>query len=231
MQIDEKIMSKIRKCLALSESNNVHEAAAALRQAKALMDKHKLSMSDVELSRVDVVEVGTDRARPPNWKIGLYLAVSKAFGCSLFMRGGRPVFVGTTPSPDIAKYALDVLLRQLESNKKEYLCKMKSGRPDMKRTAKVRLGKGYAEGWVIGCRKIVEQFAATLSDDDTKAHLNRVSAYYEQDKIPEGKAKKSALDDSLGMIAGQSGFEDGQKAQIHPGMNTAGNVDMISYQE
>lgn len=42
-----KALDKIRKCLALSKSPNEHEAAAALRQAQALMKKFGLEEDDV----------------------------------------------------------------------------------------------------------------------------------------------------------------------------------------
>lgn len=227
MSVNETIMRKIQKCLALSQSSNPHEAATALRQAKALMDKHQLSMQDVELSRIDVVEIGGKYARPPNWKIGLYQAVSKAFACSLFTRGGRPVFVGPTPGPEVAKYALEVLLRQLEHNKKAYLDSIARDIPHLGRAAKVKLGKGYAEGWVSGCRTVVEQFAEKLSPEAQQAHTDRLRRHYQVDKIGEGKEGKSALASNIGLIAGRAGFRDGKQAQIHQGMNTDGGPVLI----
>jgi hypothetical protein len=43
------VIEKIKKCLALSKSANQHEAAAALRQAMAFMDKYKIDADDPEL--------------------------------------------------------------------------------------------------------------------------------------------------------------------------------------
>jgi len=39
--MNKNIMDKINKCLRLAKSNNSHEAAAAMRQAQALMAKSK----------------------------------------------------------------------------------------------------------------------------------------------------------------------------------------------
>lgn len=50
--IDPKTLSKIKKCLALSSSDNPHEAAAAMRQAKALMDKHGVSANHITMSEI-----------------------------------------------------------------------------------------------------------------------------------------------------------------------------------
>ena len=38
-----KIMDRIKKCLALSASSNEHEAEAALRQARKLMEAHHIN--------------------------------------------------------------------------------------------------------------------------------------------------------------------------------------------
>lgn len=48
----EKVLDKIKKCLALGRSANEHEAAQALRQAQALMEKYKVNAEDIALSKV-----------------------------------------------------------------------------------------------------------------------------------------------------------------------------------
>ena len=53
-QIDEKklerVIRKIKHCLALAQSANENEAATALRQAQALMREYRLTDMDVKLS-------------------------------------------------------------------------------------------------------------------------------------------------------------------------------------
>jgi hypothetical protein len=223
----DRVMRKIQKCLALSASSNQHEAAAALRQAKALMDMHQVTMEDIELSRIDVEEVGQGRSRPPQWKANLYSVVARAFGCSQFLRGGRPVFVGATPGPAVAKYALEVLLRQLQTNKRDFMAAIAIERPWLDRSVKVRLGKGYAEGWVHGCYRVVEQFSAALSPGAREQHRERLCQHLQIEKIHVSAPRKSALDDQVGLIAGRSGFLDGQQAKIHAGMTTAGGPALL----
>ena len=48
----EKILDKIKKCLALGQSENEHEAAQALKQAQALMEKYEVNAVDIALSEV-----------------------------------------------------------------------------------------------------------------------------------------------------------------------------------
>ena len=47
---DQKILDKISKLLALSESDNPNEAAIALERAQKLMKEHSVTMTDVSLS-------------------------------------------------------------------------------------------------------------------------------------------------------------------------------------
>ncbi len=47
--VDPKILGKIKKCLALSSSDNPHEAAAAMRQAHALMAAHGVSAEQITM--------------------------------------------------------------------------------------------------------------------------------------------------------------------------------------
>lgn len=224
----DRIMKKIQKCLALSKSSNEHEAAAALRQAKALMDTHQLTMSDVELNQLDVVEVeGKGLARPPRWKIMLYLTVARAFGCSSFTRGGHPVFVGTAPNPEVAKYALDVLLRQLELNKKEFLSSKAHFVDILDRGEKTKLGRGFAEGWVQGCYQTVEKFSASLSDDKHAEHKRKMEQQH-NGKINKAAPRKRASESGIGRQAAAYGYQSGMKAQIHAGMSQDSGPDLLT---
>ena len=48
----KKVLDKIKKCLALGQSANEHEAAQALKQAQALMEKYEVNAADIDLSQV-----------------------------------------------------------------------------------------------------------------------------------------------------------------------------------
>ena len=52
--MSEKILDKIKKCLALASSANEHEAAAALRQAQKLMQAHGLTDQDVAAAQASI---------------------------------------------------------------------------------------------------------------------------------------------------------------------------------
>ena len=48
-----KIIDRIRKLLALSSSNNQHEAELAAQRASEMLEQHQLSMSDVEVRDIE----------------------------------------------------------------------------------------------------------------------------------------------------------------------------------
>lgn len=48
----QSVMRRLKKIMALSESNNAGEAAAALHQAQVLMEKYGLSQQDIALSEI-----------------------------------------------------------------------------------------------------------------------------------------------------------------------------------
>jgi hypothetical protein len=55
--LDDRVLGKIKKCLALSASSNPHEAEVALRQAHALMAKHGVSSHEITMSDVEFLVV------------------------------------------------------------------------------------------------------------------------------------------------------------------------------
>ena len=81
----EKVLDKIKKCLALGESANEHEAAQAIRQAQILMKKYGVSEIDVELSAV--TEKGVACASSlPTWHQVLIAQCAKAFGVECYQK-------------------------------------------------------------------------------------------------------------------------------------------------
>lgn len=122
MNIDSAaIIAKIKKCLALSRSSNEHEAASALRQAQLLMREH--GITDLDIEHADILEdVARSRAssKPATWECRVASMIAIAFGCEMFFRGrisphlGEWRFVGFGPSAEIARYAFEVLMRQVK---------------------------------------------------------------------------------------------------------------------
>lgn len=126
----ERVIRKIKRCLALSKSSNESEAATAMRQAQAQMREYRLTELDVQLSDVGEVESEKSRAnRRPTWDRHLSSIVGSAFNCRPLSRqqwcrsSGRMVeralFVGVMPAPQIAMYAYEALLTKLTQARRD----------------------------------------------------------------------------------------------------------------
>lgn len=165
----EKILDKIKKCLALASSQNEHEAAAALRQARALMDAH--GITDTEMKAIGVSE---ERAlagaldSPARWESMLASSISRMFGCRLlFVRdwyaSASWSFIGVSPSPEVAKYAFEVLLRQARKARQEHI---KVNLKRFKKSNKTRRADLFSEGWVHSATDSISPWIANQATAD-----------------------------------------------------------------
>lgn len=168
----KKILDKILKCLALSKSANEHEAAAALRQAKKMMEQH--SINDAQLLAAGVTETfikaGANR-KPPQWESILVTIVAQAFDCAsmfyerLFEPSGWK-FIGVGVKPEIAQYAFSVLSRQLRKARSEFIrtnCKR------LKTSSKTRRADLFCDAWVYAVYDKVQTMAENDADKETIA--------------------------------------------------------------
>lgn len=97
---NDKIVELIRKCLALSNSPNEHEASAAMQKAQELLEKYNLNMEQVSveeksapaLFKGDVGEV------PRNWRRLLYGGVANLNFCRVISSYGRLYVLGRLPN-------------------------------------------------------------------------------------------------------------------------------------
>lgn len=143
-----QIVDKIQKLLALGTSSNEHEAAAAIAKAQSLMEQHDLVMADVEnalKSDDSIVETGervlVRRGKPEAWREAVARAVAETSDVWLSFRTvpikglykGHPewgemvlryekahFFIGMKRDVELAGYALDFLLGELERLGNEY---------------------------------------------------------------------------------------------------------------
>jgi hypothetical protein len=83
--INETVVSKIRKLLALAGSPNQHEAQLALSRAHEFMQKHNLSMLDVTAEKSDMVEIDCDSSmRSRLWIEEIHKAMASLNYCFMY---------------------------------------------------------------------------------------------------------------------------------------------------
>lgn len=213
----DKIIAKIKKCLALAKSNNEHEAANALRQAQKLMQTH--GISDLDVEHADIQEEATRAGaakKPARWESRLANRVATAFDCRVYLQQGwgigQWVFVGATPSSEIARYAFEVLFRQAKRARADYV------KTALKRCTKNRTRRAdlFSEGWVITATELVENFAGS------KAAQLRIAAYLERNhtlqdlKVRDRNAGRKLTERECGDK--DAGLRAGQDAQLNRGL-------------
>lgn len=165
MEDKSKILDKIKKCMALSSSSNEHEAAAALRQARKLMEANGISDLDVKAHEVSEQKARSGASQQPaNWESCLSGKIARTFGCRVIFAtqwsgwhgSGYWKFIGCGSAPEIAQYAFTVLLRQIKRARADHI---KSALKRCKTATKTRRADLFCEGWVQSVAGLVDAFA------------------------------------------------------------------------
>lgn len=160
-------IEKIKKCLALSASSNEHEAETALRQAQALMAKFGIDEDEMLAAGVSEAYAKAGALRQPaNWESRLAGRIADAFGCNIIFKGSMNTsswtFIGCGASPDVAKYAFEVLFRQLKRQRADHI---KTALKRCKTATKTRRADLFCEGWVHAVAGKIASFAGSEKQD------------------------------------------------------------------
>lgn len=209
--VDNSILRKVKACLARSKSSNPNEAAIALRQAHALMQKHSINVDSVEemLNMVDIST--TQKRRLPSYGYKLAGLVATYFECGYFFssakEGGKIVFYGENNAPTIASYAFEVLLRQLIETRKAYtifdlrFVKIKAN--------KTQRANAFARGWIDGVEKKLREFSSLTIPENKRKRLEEFAKQFDVQLATKVMSNnKVTTSDRL------KGFEEGLEATL-----------------
>lgn len=224
-----KILDKIKKCLALSKSPNEHEAAAALRQAQKLMERHGITERDIGaigygFERVDTsIQRGKGRY---NKRTGAFTApkvpVTLAYIVNLMEDafGVRPVYSTPIRETDpnwsvtyygpehrvvLAAYAHTVVARAVEAGWQTFL----KDNVHFKKRAGGRAG--YYVGWLGAVRKQIEEFGMT---DEEKAATDLVVK-----SNTRALTKQATSNTGIYSAPKTAGAQDGESFKLHRPMS------------
>lgn len=149
------ILRKVKACLRLAASSNAHEAAAALRQAQAMMAAHAITVD--ELSDVGEVDISTRHRgqTPPRSIVMLASICADGFGATVVIVGEwRRTwlrFYGVDGAAEIASYAFTVLRRQLDRDRLKHIGRVR------KRGNRDARGEVFALAWVSAVAHLFPQ--------------------------------------------------------------------------
>ena len=224
----EKILDKIKKCLALSKSANEHEAAQALKQAQALMEKYEVNAVDIALSEVSEQKADRKMAfKLANWQWSVATMISDVFGCKTYKRGKTMMFYGIGNRAEISAYAFDVVYRQISAERRKFLKACRARKP----AHRTYLADQFCDGWIMGAWEVVKKFEMS---DEEKAIMDGYEKK-EHPNMPEARtrdAKSSILYGStMEYEALVQGMESGKQVQLHHAMNGTDGVKQIGEQK
>lgn len=210
-EVPEKIMSKIRKCLALSESSNEHEAAAALRQAQKMMAEWNVTEAGLKGSEIGVEEASsTVWKNVPVWENAMANMVGEAFGCKVLIRdGARNVlakysYVGLAQNAKLAAYTHVVFSKQVRKARERYL---RSEYPNAPRGRKILLGNSFGYGYVTNVRSKIVAMGVTQEVKD------------KVEELTGGRVAKTAKKVNIDFDALLDGKREGATASLHRPLN------------
>lgn len=201
-----KAIDKIKKCLRLAASSNPHEAAAAMRQARALMEKFRIEEADVQLSEVlECSARSGSKITPAQWEANLAGCVKRAYACELmFMAGlGEWRFIGEFA--EVASYGMTVLLRQIRQARRDFITdRLKRCKP----STKTKRADVFCDAWVWEVRKKVMEFAGNDTPSAAamayllKHHPDTEQSTARDRNTGKGQMSRRSMEDALhGIIA------------------------------
>lgn len=218
----ERIIRKIKRCLALGESANQNEAEMAMRQAQVMMRSYRLTEADIHAEAVGCTEHDTGLIRMSDWQRGLANTSAQAFNCKMLMRhcSGVPVkfmFVGVMPAAELAAYAYDSLLVQAKAARKRFQAKYGATR---------RVADDFCLAWVHSVKTKVVRFAQEYPDHGAQANALVLVEKQEHAAIDawiarqheEVKTRKQAKRDDYNIAALRLGIKAGEQAVINQGV-------------
>lgn len=219
----ERILRRLKKILALTESSSPGEAAAALHQAQKLMQAHGISEDDVEMVEITEASASLTSCDLPKWEALLITVSAQAIGVKAMIASVKPTpgyrrpkatvrFVGAGARPELASYAYDTLRRQLKR--------------DLAATIESIIGEGkrmrinpawreqYARGW---CQEVYQKIASLAGPIPSAKAVDRYIKEKSNGKEASAKSAKKDKSDVPAYFA-QLGLKDGKKAQLHKAM-------------
>lgn len=211
----KKALDKIKKLLRLAASDNPHEAAAAMRQARALMEKHQLDQATVEMA--DIEEHSTrsgSKIKPARWEGALAITCARAYACrSLFTAGtGEWCFIGELA--EVASYTMTVLLRQVRQARRNYIAdKLKR----CKTATKTKRADMFCEAWVGTVYRQVMEFADAIPSVAVEAYMQRHYSELEKASLRDRNAGASKSERSYNDR--QAGRQAASSVRLNHGVN------------
>lgn len=218
----ERVIEKVRKLLALSNSSNEHEAALAAAHAQRLLAEHNLAMSELEVKEEGAGEVVIEVARTvPKWLSSLFATVANGFDCfpivTTTQSASRLRFIGVGEDPAVAACTLQFLIQELRRLATVYLRSFEAAAGKLPAVERQRVRNSYLLGGVQGVRQaLAAQKAQTPTTSTALVPVkDALIRQYREEQIGAVRVQRSRRSTVLS-AAFQQGKADGAALQMRP---------------
>lgn len=228
---NDQILSKIKKCLALSASDNEHEAAQALKHAHALMRQHNIEATDIAKSEILRAESKMTTALT-RWHNDLIFTIGNVFCVAHYIDPRWDpdkqkfinfiVFNGKHQNAELAQYAYSVLFRQVNRARSHYIkVNLKRVKVAANKTARAN---AYAQGYVNSIYQVVREFFTDKSIAERAEIKKLVTQGMSVSKIHTAKpSRKLDFDGDIG-----NGYQAGKEVKLFKPVHTANNIKSLT---
>jgi hypothetical protein len=215
--MDDKIISKIKNLLKLSENTNFpEESQTALLKAQEFMIKHKLEMKDIgQEDKEEVIEEGVTDVKKHKWYIKhLGSIIGDNFKCYCLIRNfkikNQIVFIGLENDLKIAKEMFKYALNEIEIFSNKYLKDFFGDyvKSEIDSTIKNSIKNSFIQGYLVGLNS---KFKEQIQNNDWGLMVikdKKVDDF--MGKIKTVKQKQAAVNNSKDRHAFTNGFEVGK---------------------
>ena len=217
------IIDKVKKLLALSKSDNINEAAAAMSAANKLIDTYRLSEIDLEDSSgvhsselMEDSEPVYESGRITVWRSSLVSVLATHYGCAVIMyknyRNSSYKLIGRANDIKIVKYLYAWATYEIER-----LCKNASSAHSFNKSD----GKIFANSFCIGAVSgIRSQLASSRKEVINSASLVKLDNRYDEavkfmkNRNADLKINSFSSKTQIDRMAYQKGFTSGSQINL-----------------
>jgi hypothetical protein len=218
----ERIIERVRKLLALSNSSNEHEAALAAAHAQRLLAEHNLAMSELEVQAEGASEVDLQVAKTvQKWLSSLFATVANAFDCFPIVTTtescSRLRFIGVGDDPGVAACTLQYLMKELRRLASGYIHSLELQEGTLSATGRQRVRTSYLLGAVHGVREaMTAQKAQTPTTSRALVPIkDALIKQYKEEHLGELRTRRHRSS-TVVSAAFQQGRQDGASLQMKP---------------
>lgn len=178
--MNDKLIGRMKKLLAMTESGNEHEAMAATRKLHIMLAKHNVSIEDLsDTSELNLSEDAVELSNYP-WKCRVGLSIAKLYFCDFYFSQTRKnyadfVFIGTQENRMFAIHIFKMIVKIIE----------REARNESRKIYKEVDSRFIVSFWTGACLRICERCKeliqsakdGTLEDDEGNTLPTLLSTY------------------------------------------------------